>query len=150
MKLLVNGLLVASVLCLVACSQDNQSEAQDVEAQNRGIGALTESDLTDTTLDGELGCSFTTDEQHVLLVAMGNVASEQPSDGVIKFNGALERVGAPGGFDRMLRGTSFQGGSPSISIHTTGKSTDGTESPPQPAQLIVNNEEIQGYWNCGP
>ena len=60
-------------------------------------------------LPGELACGFVTLPGDPLLLARGDVASSEPAQGVVKVGGHVERVGARGGFDGMLRGASFTG-----------------------------------------
>jgi len=116
---------------------------------------LTAQDLDAETLAGELACSFSGGDDEVLLLARGNVASDDPAFGVVKVSGYVERVAAPGGFDGMLNGTSFAGRGKTVEIAVTGDPVGGGESPPSPATLTYDRADgarrtFPGHWNCGP
>ena len=119
------------------------------------LSALSAGEIADAGLRGELGCSFSTSEASPLLVAMGNVASKDPAFGLVKIGDTIERVGAPGGFDAMLNGTTFSGRGTTINIALTGPATGGGESPPRPATLTFDRADgaqrvFAGRWECGP
>ena len=106
-------------------------------------------------LAGELACSFSGGDDQLLLVARGNVASDDPAFGVVKVSGYVERVAAPGGFDAMLDGASFAGRGKTVVIAVTGPAEGGGESPPRPAPLTYRRADgasrvFQGLWTCGP
>jgi hypothetical protein len=115
---------------------------------------LTEADLTATPLQGELACSFATGRDPLLL-AKGDVKSKERSQGLVKIGDYAERVGAPGGYDAMLRGGSFGGRGTTVKIAVTGPATGGGESPGRPATLTFlrgdgASRTIRGTWTCGP
>ena len=119
------------------------------------LNALSEEDMRGASLPGELGCSFTTDDGEVLLIAMGNVASSDAAQGVVKVAGYVERVSAPGGFDGMTASPTFSGKGKTVHIEVTGEPTEGGESPPRPATLTYDRadgaqRDWQGEWRCGP
>lgn len=119
------------------------------------LNALTEEDMGEADLAGELGCSFTTQDGEVLLIAMGNVASSDAAQGVVKVAGYVERVSAPGGFDGMTGSPTFIGKGKTVHIEVTGEPTEGGESPPRPATLTYDRadgaqRDWQGEWRCGP
>ncbi len=119
------------------------------------LNALTEEDMREASLQGELGCSFTTADGKVLLIAMGNVASSDAAQGVVKVAGYVERVSAPGGFDGMTASPTFSGKGKTVHIEVTGEPTEGGESPPRPATLTYDRADgaqryWQGEWRCGP
>lgn len=119
------------------------------------LDALTEEDMDEANLAGELGCSFTTDDGEVLLIAMGNVASSDAAQGVVKVAGYVERVSAPGGFDGITESPTFSGKGKTVHIEVTGAPTEGGESPPRPATLMYDRadgaqRDWQGEWRCGP
>lgn len=119
------------------------------------LNALTEEDMGEANLAGELGCSFTTEDGEVLLIAMGNVASSDAAQGVVKVAGYVERVSAPGGFDGMTASPTFSGKGKTVHIEVTGEPTEGGESPPRPATLTYDRadgaqRDWQGEWRCGP
>lgn len=118
------------------------------------LAALSSGDLETITLEGELACGFSVDGD-MLLLAMGDVASNEPARGVVKHGDQVEAVAAPGGFDAMLRGTRFHGAGKTIDIEPTGPSSDGGESPPVPATLTYHRADgakrvVAGQWQCGP
>lgn len=145
-----------------APTDSGKQEGAASSGQTRGgdgseitLNALTEEDMRDTSLPGELGCSFTTADGEVLLIAMGNVASSDAAQGVVKIAGYVERVSAPGGFDGMTESPSFSGKGKTVHIEVTGESTEGGESPPRPATLTYDRadgaqRDWHGEWRCGP
>src|SRR5690606_23802643 len=64
------------------------------------LATLTEADVSGAKLKGELACSFADDEgAQPILLAQGDVASEEPSRGIVKVGDTIETVSANGGFD---------------------------------------------------
>lgn len=120
------------------------------------LNGLSPADLEANALSGELGCSFSTaDERQPLLLAMGDVASKETAQGLVKVGDYVERIGAPGGFDGMLKGPTFSGAGKTIRIALTGPPTGGGESPPRPATLTYERADgasrtFIGSWTCGP
>jgi hypothetical protein len=120
------------------------------------LTALSSADLEATKLSGELGCSFSSPTASPLLVAMGNVASQTPAQGVVKVLDSVERVTAPGGFNGMLKGTTFVGQGKTLVVALTGQPpVGGGESPAYPATLTYDRADgarrtIEGSWTCGP
>lgn len=119
------------------------------------LAPLSSADIDGAALTGELGCSFTIDDAPPLLVAMGDVASKQPSRGVVKVGNYVEVVTAPGGFDAMLEGALFSGAGKTVRITSTGIATGTGESPPVPATLTYHRADgarrsFAGQWTCGP
>ena len=139
-----------------------KQEEDSTSEQTRGgdgsqitLNALTEEDMREVSLPGELGCSFTTVDGKVLLIAMGNVASSDAAQGVVKVAGYVERVSATGGFDGMTVSPTFSGKGKTVHIEVTGEPTEGGESPPRPATLTYDRadgaqRDWQGEWRCGP
>ena len=118
------------------------------------LATLSSPDLQALTLAGELACAFSVDGD-TLLLAKGDVASNEPARGVVKPGGHVEAVAAPGGFDAMLRGSRFQGAGKTIDIEPTGPASGGGESPPSPATLTYHRADgatrvLTGQWQCGP
>ncbi|WP_206185462.1 hypothetical protein [Sphingosinicella sp. CPCC 101087] len=76
--------------------------------------------------------------------------------GVVKVLDSVERVGAPGGYNGMVRGATFAGRGKTIRIALTGDGPVGAgESPPHPATLTYERADgasrtIDGLWTCGP
>jgi hypothetical protein len=145
-----------------APDDSGKQEGADSSGQTRGgdgseitLNALTEEDMREASLTGELGCSFTTADGEVLLIAMGNVASSDAAQGVVKVAGYVERVSAPGGFDGMTASPTFSGKGKTVHIEVTGEPTEGGESPPRPATLTYDRadgaqRDWRGEWRCGP
>ena len=145
-----------------APNDSGEQESATASGQTRGgdgseitLNALTEEDMREVDLPGELGCSFTTADGKVLLIAMGNVASSDAAQGVVKVAGYVERVSAPGGFDGMTASPTFSGKGKTVHIEVTGEPTEGGESPPRPATLTYDRadgaqRDWQGEWRCGP
>lgn len=120
------------------------------------LSVLSGADLEATKLSGELGCSFASPAASPLLVAMGNVASKTPAQGVVKVLDSVERVTAPGGFNGMLKGATFVGQGKTLVVALTGQPpVGGGESPAYPATLTYDRADgarrtIEGSWTCGP
>ncbi len=118
------------------------------------LSPLTQEDVQGAALPGELGCSFASQDE-ALLLAKGNVASDEPSRGVVKVGSYVEAVAAPGGFDAMLPGVTFSGAGKTVRIEVTGPAIGGGESPPRPATLTYDRADgakrsYVGQWQCGP
>lgn len=107
-------------------------------------------------LNGELRCGFGTSARgSLILIAAGNVASKVPAEARFKIDGVVTRVSSPGGFNGMLKGTTFTGNGHTVRITLTGPATGGGESPPRPATLRHEHSgsmssTIVGEWTCGP
>lgn len=119
------------------------------------LDALTEQDLTEADLSGELACSFSADDAAPILLARGMVASDDPAQGIVKVAGYVEAIRAPGGFDGILENPTFTGQGKTIVIALTGPATGGGESPPRPATLTYQRADgasrsFDGRWQCGP
>ncbi|TYT26157.1 hypothetical protein FZO89_07730 [Luteimonas viscosa] len=119
------------------------------------LDALTEQDLADADLSGELACSFSADDAAPILLARGMVASGEPAQGIVKVAGYVEVIRAPGGFDGILENPTFTGQGKTIVIAVTGPATGGGESPPRPATLTYQRADgasrtFDGRWQCGP
>ena len=118
--------------------------------------ALTKADLNSIKLKGELGCSFTVDRSaQPILVAQGDVGSEEPARGIVKVGDTIETIAASGGFDGMLGGATFRGKALELRVSLTGPAQGGGESPARAAKLTANrpNGEMSiyaGVWQCGP
>ena len=171
-------------LALAACSQPSQTEtaptgsADDAKAAEalpppikptdvptRGgdgspieLAELTEADVSGAKLKGELACSFAdADEEGAqpILLAQGDVASEEPSRGIVKVGSAIETVSANGGFDAMAKGTKFYAKGLELRVALTGPAQGDGESPPRPATLTADRADgarrvFAGLWQCGP
>lgn len=146
---------MAAAVMLAACSQELDVSAAGEVSPGTTLSPLTVEDISGANLSGELGCSFSSVDDDMLLVAMGIVASEQPAEGVIKVGDAMVRVDAPDGFNGMVHGATFEGEDHSAQVEITGEPEGGGESPPRPAELTLEHGggeslTIQGRWECGP
>lgn len=125
------------------------------DGSNIQLDELTESDLEDAALSGELACSFSTGNTQPILFAMGIVASDEPAQGIVKVSGYVERIGAPGGFEGITDNPTFTGQGKTIEIAATGPASEGGESLPRPATLTYQRADgasrtFDGRWQCGP
>src|SRR5690606_8608457 len=116
---------------------------------------LSDADIEGAMLEGELACAFSMDGGGTLLLAKGNVASSDPSRGVVNVAGYVEPVAAPAGFHDMLRGTRVSGAGKVLQVEPTGPAIGGAESPPHPATLTYQRADgaeraFSGRWACGP
>ncbi|MBS7455783.1 hypothetical protein [Coralloluteibacterium stylophorae] len=119
------------------------------------LDPLQADDIRAAALPGELGCSFADEDGAVLLIAMGDAASDAAARGAIKPGGEIAPIAAPGGFDALVDGGSFEGQGSNVRIEPTGPATGGGESPPRPATLTYDRADgarrtIAGRWTCGP
>ena len=120
------------------------------------LSPLLRADFEANKLDGELGCSFNSGGgTDPLLYAVGYSGVKAPGYGLVKVTGYVERIVAPGGYDAMVNGTTFNGQGKTIKIALTGKATGGGESPAYPATLTYDRADgakrvIEGTWTCGP
>jgi hypothetical protein len=168
-------------LALAACSQPSQTETaptgsadnakaaeapppiKPTDVPTRGgdgspieLAVLTEADVSGAKLKGELACSFADDEgAQPILLAQGDVASEEPSRGIVKVGDSIETVSANGGFDAMAKGTKFYAKGLELRVALTGLAQGEGESPPRPATLTADRADgarrvFAGLWQCGP
>lgn len=120
------------------------------------LSTLTMDEVEAAKLEGELACSFAeTGASQALLVAMGDVASKSPSQGIVKVASSVERIAAPGGFDGMLETAVFTGAGKTLRLAVTGPAVGNAESPPRPATLTYQRADgasrvFTGEWICGP
>ena len=120
------------------------------------LAALTEADVSGAKLKGELACSFAADAAaQPILLAQGNVASTDPSRGIVKVGDTIEAVSANGGFDAMAKGTKFFSKGLQFRVALVGPAEGGGESPPRPATLTADRADgaqrvFAGIWRCGP
>ena len=120
------------------------------------LAALGDADLTRAALKGELGCNFTAAAATPpILVAKGNVASQDPARGVVKIGDMIASIAAPGGYDAIADGANFFTEGLQLRVALTGAAQGGGESPPRPATLTLNRADgarrvIAGLWQCGP
>jgi hypothetical protein len=118
------------------------------------LNPLSPAEIKAAKLQGELACSFETAGVQ-LLVARGNAASAERSQGVVKVGDYVEEIGAPGGYNAMVKGTRFDGKGKSIRVYVSGPPQGGGESPPRFASLTYDRADgakrtFKGYWTCGP
>lgn len=160
MRLMFCGALA---LALAACGQGAPpppaEPAPPPQAQTSATGvapltALTEADFA-TPLNGELGCSFTSGED-VLMVAKGNVDRAARSEALVKANGIVTRLNATavGGYDGMVEGASFAADALTIEVSAGARGETGNEQVTYNATLTARSgAEVRAYdgnWTCGP
>lgn len=119
------------------------------------LAGISLKEVESAKLYGELACSFSVADAPPLLIAMGDVASKEPSQGVVKVASSVERIAAPGGFDAMLDGAIFIGAGKTLRVVVTGPPVGDAESPPRPATLTYERADgasraFVGDWICGP
>jgi hypothetical protein len=120
------------------------------------LAALGEADLAGARLDGELGCNFAADAATPpILIAKGNVASQDPARGIVKVGDTIASIAVTGGYDAMVDGANFYSEGLQLRVALTGAAQGGGESPPRPATLTLNRADgarrvIAGLWQCGP
>lgn len=120
------------------------------------LAALTEADVGGAKLKGELACSFADEEgAQPILLAQGDVASQEPSRGIVKVGDTVEPISANGGFDAMAKGTKFFAEGLELRVALVGPAAGGGESPPRPATLTADRADgaqrvFAGLWQCGP
>ena len=142
------------------CVMDKETRAVQVGGEleitvtRAGLQPLSEHDITTADLGGELFCTF---EAKIgpLLLAAGQVDSDQPAQAAVKTGGKVMSLTAPGGFDAMIDGAEFTGSEASARIDVTGDATEGGESPAHPATLTFMSDSAadlitEGLWRCGP
>jgi hypothetical protein len=175
-------LLLLGPLALTACSAEpwrSESSPQQVAEQGPSIApsassvsdplpsanglpprlaALTAADREADPLEGELGCDFTSLGE-TLLIAMGDVGDTQGhAQALAKVGDSRKRLRAleGGGFDGLPNGAVFSEQGMTITVTlTSDKPTGGGESPPYPAQVLLQRADgfewaITGLWTCGP
>ncbi|AFT71197.1 hypothetical protein B5T_02929 [Alloalcanivorax dieselolei B5] len=86
-------------------------------------------------------CSFSEEDAPPILYATGVVASNEPSQGIVKVSGYVERIGAPGGVAGITGDPTFTGRGKTISIAIRGPAIGGGESPPRPATLTYERAD---------
>lgn len=165
-RLIIGAITFCSV---VACSAQKPVDQKDAVSANPERGdeaALTFSpdplgagDLANIIMNGELGCAFALEKKSpVLLIARGNVHSDEPAEGAIKIAGRVIPLKSREmeGFDGLSDGTTFEG--PTVTVKVERLSAvplgDG-ESPPYPAKMMLSGESgvenaMEGLWTCGP
>lgn len=159
----MRAILAASVLGFVAaCGQAPPPEepaAPAAESATRALAALTLEPLSaedvSGRLGGELGCSFRVGEE-MLMLAMGVVASEEPSEALIKSGGAVIQLRAtePNGYDGMVEGATFSAVQMTAEVRVDGERETGDEQVAYDATLLARDSSaeavVQGVWTCGP
>ncbi len=158
--------VAVSLVLLAGCAanEDSQDEAvsndSPLVSTSTKLAPLDERDIAAHPLKGELICAFSVG-RNTLLYAAGNVASQADAEAIVKFADQVLRVQAPGGFDQMLRGTSFKGerlvAEVKLAEHAEQPQlagSDGASSYPTATLTYIRNNSamrsVQGKWECGP
>ena len=120
------------------------------------LATLGETDVAGARLKGELGCSFAADAATPpILVAKGNVATQDPARGIVKVGNTIASIAVTGGYDAIVDGANFFSEGLQLRVALTGAAPGDGESPPRPATLTLNRADgarrvIAGLWQCGP
>jgi hypothetical protein len=123
------------------------------------LGTLSEAEVLNADLPGELGCSFSlTQTGAASLVISADVADDARGSGVYKHAGYVERIVTPytGGFGALEKRRAFGGKGMTMKVETPGNVTvRGGESPLYRAQLVMQRADgaersVPGFWTCGP
>ena len=157
---IVSGLTPDDAAVSMICIVDKESRAIEIggelqiKVMESGLQPLAADDIEGTGLTGELFCSFEANGQSLLLAA-GNVASDQAAEVIIKLSNRLLSLSADGGYDAMTAGTVFTGAGVLAEVAVTSEATEGGESPAYSATLTVLPESgdkvvADGLWRCGP
>jgi hypothetical protein len=139
-----------------AARDDSNSQTLGGDGSPIVLSALSGSDIDSAQLPGELTCSFETSDAGPLLIAKGNVASQERAQGVVKVLDYVEQVSAAGGFNAIIGGATFQGKGKTVRVTLTGDApTSGGESPSRLATLTYDRADgasrtFPGSWTCGP
>jgi hypothetical protein len=121
-----------------------------------GLRPLSQADMEDAALSGELRCSFMSKAgAAIMLVAAGDVGSKVPAEAIVSVGGTVTRVSQPGGFNAIVKGATFTGEDARVRIDLTGPAKGGGESPARPGTLRYERDgrelaEVRGDWVCGP
>ncbi|MEH3039122.1 MAG: hypothetical protein PGN21_03515 [Sphingomonas paucimobilis] len=120
-----------------------------------GLVPLTAQDIARAKLPGELACGFAERGEDTLLYASGDVQSDEDAIGLIKVEGSVQRLTAPGGFDALVRGPTLTGSEARIDIGIEDGPSASGESPPRSASMTLARHgkpdvRIDGTWTCGP
>ncbi|MGE3929551.1 MAG: hypothetical protein AB7G05_05265 [Hyphomonadaceae bacterium] len=155
-------IFVAAAFALAGCGQTANEPVAPLAAPPPSVAqapnlALEPLHVADTAgrLGGELGCSFRAGDDQVL-IASGIVASETPSEALMKLGGVVVEMDATttGGFDTLEDGEAFAAGGVSAVVATTSAVATGTEEVRHNATLTVSadgGERVyEGVWSCGP
>ncbi|MDK2760367.1 MAG: hypothetical protein KYX64_03300 [Sphingopyxis sp.] len=120
------------------------------------LAALSEADVSGAKLKGAQACSFAADAAaRPILLAQGDVASTEPSRGIVKVGDTIAPASANGGFDAMAKGTKFFSKGLELRVSLVGPAeAGGGESPPRPATLTADRADgaqrvYAGLWRCG-
>ncbi|WP_103174153.1 hypothetical protein [Paracoccus sp. SY] len=157
---IVSGVTPDDAAVSMICIVDKESRAVEIGGEleitvmELGLQPLTADDIEGAGLTGELFCSFEANGQPLLLAA-GNVASDQAAEATIRLSNRLLSLSADGGYDAMTPGTVFTGSEVLAEVAVTSEATESGESAAYPAKLTVQPEGgdkvvADGLWRCGP
>lgn len=154
------GLVMAALAGCTANDESALTSAGVPASTSTKLSPLSEQDISAHPLKGELICAFAVGRK-TLLYAAGNVATLDDSDGIVKFGEEVMRIRSPGGFDTMLRGTSFKGDKLVLQVKLAehvdqpekAGSNGATSYPPSNLTYIRGSgpsRSLEGRWECGP
>lgn len=115
---------------------------------------LSAADIADANLSGDLACAFADEGGRAVFHATGLAGSSRVAEGLIRLGGTVARVTAPGGYDRMVDGTTFASPVTKVRIWNIGAAEGDGASPPRPATLNWTAGDgtqgsVSGRWTCG-
>ncbi len=162
----MTGLCAASLALLCACGEPEPAPAPEptpAPVPVTGPQTLTEADLQQVTLSGELACSFSRDQGGApLFVGRGDVVDSAGATGAIKIEDQVRslQMEGTGGFSALSEGASLSGDGVTVVIDVTGDaplSEDpqiAEESPRFEASMTVRldgtSATVEGFYECGP
>lgn len=137
---------------------DLSSKGSEGDGSQIILSSLSEAEIVNAKIDGELSCAFENDPSSILLIAGGYVKASSSARGIVKIGDYVEHVAAQGGggFDAMLNGVTFSGRGKTIRISVTSAVAGATtESPRRHATLTYQRADgakrtLPGLWACGP
>lgn len=161
--------ILGAALALAGCGDAGEPAATETPSTPAAepvpaLEELSEADLAQTDLAGELACTFRRSEEGgPIFLGRGNVVDEAGAEGAVKYHGAVRKLAmeGKGGYDAMADGARFEGSGFTLTIATTGdeplaeEPQVAMESPIYPATLTFTapgevERTIEGVFECGP
>jgi len=131
----------------------------DVNLEHR----LTEADMQQVTLSGELACSFSQEQGGMpLFIGRGDVVDTAGATGAVKIEDRVRslQMEGTGGFSGLSDGATLSGDGATVVIDVTGQSPlpedpqIAEESPRYTASMTVRLDDtsatVEGFYECGP
>jgi hypothetical protein len=164
----MTGLCAASLAVLAACGEPEQAPAPAPEPTPApvpvtGPQTLTEADMQQVTLSGELACSFSQEQGGMpLFIGRGDVVDTAGATGAVKIEDRVRslQMEGTGGFSGLSDGATLSGDGATVVIDVTGQSPlpedpqIAEESPRYTASMTVRLDDtsatVEGFYECGP